>query len=54
MIKNPLNAVDGNTLLMYSSVDDYDLYQCKECNKCVKEDEWNNKRNMCYSCWWKI
>ena len=33
---------------------DLDLYHCPCCDKYVPEDEWNNKRNMCYSCWWEI
>jgi hypothetical protein len=27
-------------------------YHCKECNKDIIEDEFNNKGNMCYDCWW--
>ena len=53
MVKiNPLNSVDGNTLLI--PLDEVYKYRCKECNRDVTEDEFNNKRNMCYQCWWKI
>lgn len=52
MIKNPLNAVDGNTILI--PILETDTYHCKECDQDVPEDEFNNKRNMCYKCWWDI
>lgn len=52
-MKNPLSAVDGN--VMNIDIDDKDdKYHCHECDGYVYEDEWNNKRRMCYSCWWRI
>ena len=55
MSSNPLNDkdIDGNTLNM--GIDDKsDLFHCPKCDEYVPEDEWNNKRNMCYSCFWGI
>lgn len=52
MQKDPLSSVDGNTLLI--PLEDPDKFHCKECDCNVYEDEWNSKRGMCYSCWWKI
>lgn len=53
MEKNPLNEVDGNTLNI--GIDDTDdKYHCPICDEYVREDEWNGKRDSCYSCWWKI
>lgn len=53
MQKNPLNDVDGNT--MNIGIDDKDdKFHCSVCDGYVRENEWNNKINMCYGCWWKI
>lgn len=52
MERNPLSSVDGNALLI--PISDRDEYHCLICNGYVPEDEWNSKRNCCYSCFWKI
>lgn len=49
-----LNKIDGNTLLMHSNVDDYDLYHCSKGDHYVTEDQWNVKKNCCYDCFWGI
>lgn len=57
MERNQLNDSDvsGNTIAWMAEKDmDKDLYHCQECDGYVPEDEWNDKRNCCYSCWWKI
>ena len=51
-MRNPLNEVDGNTMLI--PIPEIDTYHCRECDGDVPEDEFNNKRGMCYSCFWKI
>lgn len=53
-MENPLssNEVDGNTLLIL--VSNTDNYHCNECDKDVKESEYNHKRMMCFNCWWDI
>ena len=51
-MKNPLNAVDGNTLNIEEV--ERDLYDCPCCDGYVPEDEWNSKRNVCFSCWWRL
>lgn len=52
MSRNPLNEIDGNTLLI--PIDEPDTYHCPICEKDVPEDECNSKRQVCYNCWWKI
>lgn len=52
MEKNLLNQIDGNLLNL--PLNERDLYHCSECESYVTEDDWNNKRNMCFSCWWEI
>lgn len=51
---NTLNSkeIDGNTLNI--PIHELDLYHCPSCNEDVVESEWNDKKNICYSCWWKI
>ncbi len=53
-MNSTLNSVDGNTLNLNPDSTDKDLYHCFVCDGYVSEDEWNNKRNQCFSCWWKI
>lgn len=54
MKKNPLNDsdIDGNTLNI--PVADNDKYHCPVCDGYVPEDEWNDKKQMCYDCFWGI
>lgn len=54
MYRNPLNAVDGNTLNCNPDHNECDEYHCLQCDGYVPEDEWNDKRGVCYSCWWKL
>lgn len=52
--RNHLNDpdIDGNILNLYSD-DEYDEYYCKQCKRIVYEDQYNHKKSMCYTCWYR-
>lgn len=54
-MKNPLfsNEISGNTLNLNEHTKHYP-YHCPKCDEDIPEDEWNDKRGQCFSCWWNI
>ena len=57
-LQSALNKLyDGNSTAHYAyeayekRTDHQDKFKC-DCGATVPEEEWNNKRNMCYPCWY--